>query len=243
MTSGNDLIDVKKRVLRILEYCRRHAIQFTARSNGLLPVEMKFLLMEIAPVQVEARGSFEEGRNRELGLLAKLKSSSYDPELPLPSSIFSVSFQYRAIGHSFHCLLLRYIPCARTVIFSMPRGIYAHRLRQELRFPVLPSDSVRIGVDGQTLEVVNISQQGVAAISGGPARFRRGQILPSLSLMLPGESIPATGTVRHVTKISEEKYLYGISLEFPNANELAKMKEQIARQQMKLADALSESFA
>lgn len=238
VTSGNDLIDVKKRVLKILEYCRRHAIQFTARSSELMPVEMRLSLVQVAPVLVDAMGSFEAGPNRELGLVTKLKSSSHDPELPLPSSIFSVSFQYRTIGHSFHSLLLKFIPCARIAIFSMPRGIYTHRLREEVRFPVLPEETIRIKVNSFTLDVINISTQGLAAVSRGTASFRRGQILPGLSLVLPGQIICATGTVRHVTKIPDERYLYGISLEFPDAAENSKMRELVVLRQQVLSDAI-----
>ena len=241
MATGNDLIDTRKRILRILEYCRRHAIHFTARSTEPVPVEMSLLLSQIAPVPIDSMGSFEDRPNRELGLVTKVRSFSYDPELPLPSSIFSISFQYRTIGHSFHSLLVRFIPCARTAVFSMPRGIYAHRLRQEVRFPILPTDLIQIQANSHVMDVINVSFQGVAAVSRGRAAFRRGQVLQDLLLTFSGRSLRGTGTVRHVTKISEDNYLYGISLEFPSPDDLVVMREYIARRQRILSDSLYTS--
>ena len=155
MESIFSMIEEPKRILKVLQYCRHHAVPFYAKCEELICMESKLRLSDIRRVLVTVKTPFEEWIRRDICLVMRVESLSFHPQLAWPCQNFTFSFQYRTSGHSFHSRLRRFNRRAHLAVFSFPQGIYKRRLRETLRIPVNASDGIHVAFGcGQWVEDV-----------------------------------------------------------------------------------------
>ncbi len=229
------MLEDSKQITRILKYCRRHAVPFSARCEELISIELGLTLMGLAWVPVPSNGAFGQTGGRERCLLMKVHASSYDLHLPWPSHNFTFSFQYRTVGHSFHSDILRYVHRNHIAVFAAPSGIYEHRLRENLRIAIDPSDQVGLVMDRVRMEVINLTMDGVAVAVPGPILLRIGQALPRLELVIGNERFSGKGKVRHISKRSQDNFLCGVSMEYDSPAALHRVQKLIVKKQLQIA--------
>lgn len=235
MNSAYDMIKDPKQMIRILRYCKHQAIPLATKSEELISIESKVTLVDIDMLTVKWRTPFEEQIGRQVCLITRIHGSSFDPQLPWPCHTFTLSFQYRRMGHSFHCRLVRFIRRARLAIFSLPEGIYKHRLREDVRIPVSAADGIRITLEQEIMEVFNLNAEGVGLFVTSPGLFRVGQVIPQMHLIIHDRQFRAEGKIRHISRCAPGKYACGISLRYVEENALVCIRKFIIRKQLEEA--------
>lgn len=90
MESLFSMIDDSKEILKILRYCKRHGVPFTAKCDELICIESELSFLNIRQLLVRCRTPFEEHEERAPCLVMKIRSSSFDLHLPWPCQQFTL---------------------------------------------------------------------------------------------------------------------------------------------------------
>jgi hypothetical protein len=226
------MIEDRQRVLKIFRYCIHHAVPFFAKCEDLIYTESTLRLSALRRVPVKVKTPFEEWARREVCLIMRGDSASFRTQMAWSCQNFSFSFQHRTISHSFHSKLLLFNYRAQLAVFSFPRGLYTRRLRETLRIPVSSSDDIRVAFNDQTLEVFNLTMDGVGLYLPSPSFFRIGQSVQRLTLLMGDERFLATGRIRHISTLAPGKYICGMSLEYKDGAAGDSIREFIVEKQL-----------
>ncbi|MFP5212203.1 MAG: hypothetical protein ACLGPL_02380 [Acidobacteriota bacterium] len=235
MEHGNSLIQDEKYVLKILQYCKHNAVPLTAKCDELISIDLKLNLTAIRPLAIEDGPVIDGPRKKENCLITKLHRSSFNLDLPWPSRVFTFSFQYRTINHSFHSQLIRFIRRTSMAVFSVPRGIYEHRLREHVRVQLASSDDVTVRIGPHTLEAMNLTIDGIGLCASDYVPLRTGQRIPDLTVSIHGRQFRAEGTVRHATSKDGNRFFYGMAINYLDGRALSALREIIVEKQMSMA--------
>lgn len=235
MESIFDMIRDRKRILKIFRYCRHHAVTFSANCEELIFIESTLTLSDMRRIEVSVKTPFEEWRKRPICLVMRVESLSFHPQLALPCQNFTFSFQHKGMSHSFCARLLQFNQRARLAVFALPEGIYKRRLRHAFRIPVDPSDGVQVELNRDTLEVFNLTMDGVGLYIPCISFFRIGQVVPQLLLLIRGERFLATGRVRHISTVAPSECICGMSLEYKDETAMDRIRKFIVEKQLESA--------
>jgi len=96
-------------------------------------------------------------------------------------------------------------------------------VRKTFRVPVGDQTPVSLSIAGVAYRVANISEGGVGFLAERGDLVEVGQRMDSLELRFDERQVRAQGTVRHVTPLEDEGFLYGLSLEMEREEDRAFM--------------------
>jgi hypothetical protein len=113
-------------------------------------------------------------------------------------------------------------------ILKNPDEIYVHERRGHFRAEV-PNHEVGVTIGEQDFIVDSISVNGLGIILNAATDFSVGQILRSVTIILPGPggNIFIDGVIRHISPRAGHKFLAGIQFRFKNEKELREIRGKI----------------
>lgn len=232
-----NMVEDRKHIWKVFQYCRRHGVVFTARCEELVPVELNLKLLDIRRIQVPFRISFQERTERWVSLLMSTESNCSHSPLSWSFQNYTFSFHHRTLNHSFHSQLLKFIKRSGQAVFSFPSWIYSARIREAMRVSVGITDRVMIAWDDCRMNVFDLAMDGVGLLLPDSCRVRVGQVIPALSLVLQEDRFPAVGKIRHISRIAGKR-ICGMSMVYRTPEAATRIGEFIVAKQLASAGIL-----